>query len=131
MRTIEISPMQDDHLPKGSNGLLPEIVIKNDELCCIEILNFLKLLHWNAFIVGPGVNDMTFKTTGWTFSLDKPSIVLCQARQSADSADYGWPDQFSIQVIETGKDFVTIRIHRVDSNDGWGQDLRIDILAIG
>ncbi|MHC4139586.1 MAG: hypothetical protein ACYSR1_07015 [Planctomycetota bacterium] len=56
--------------------------------------------------------DLTIKCTGWNFSTPKPGTVICQARQE-ENTDYDWPDQFAIKVIETGKDFVKIRIRTV------------------
>ena len=67
---------------------------------------------------------------GWNFATAAPTSVFCQARQS-DNIDHGWSDQFAVQVIETGRDFVRIRIHRIDNGGGgWGQNLRIDMLII-
>jgi hypothetical protein len=64
-----------------------------------------------------------------------PSIVLCQASQNRldpnSSVDNGWPDQFSVQVLETSTDFVIIRVSRIDLNgSNWEQNLRIDMLVI-
>lgn len=76
--------------------------------------------------------DLTIKCTGWNFSTPKPGTVICQARQ-VQNTDYDWQDQFAIQVIETGKDFVKIRIRRIDKcadeSPGWAQYLRIDIIV--
>jgi hypothetical protein len=76
--------------------------------------------------------DLTIKCTGWDFSTPKPGTVMCQTRQESN-IDYDWPDQFAIQVIETGKDFVKIRIRRIDKcadeSPGWAQCLRIDIMV--
>lgn len=76
--------------------------------------------------------DLTIKCTGWDFSTPKPGTVICQARQEAN-IDHDWPDQFAIQVVETGKDFVKIRIRRIDKcadeSPGWAQCLRIDIIV--
>jgi hypothetical protein len=76
--------------------------------------------------------DLTIKCTGWDFSTPKPGTVICQARQKTNT-DHDWPDQFAIQVIETGKDFVKIRIRRVDKcadeSPGWAQCLRVDIIV--
>ncbi|GAX61856.1 TRAP dicarboxylate transporter [Candidatus Scalindua japonica] len=76
------------------------------------------------------VGDLTIKCTGWNFSTPKPGTVICQARQE-ENVDNDWPDQFAIQVIETGKNFVKIRIRRIDKcadeSPGWAQNLRIDI----
>ena len=76
--------------------------------------------------------DLTIKCTGWDFSTPKPGTVICQARQETN-IDHDWPDQFAIQVIETAKDFVKIRIRRVDKcadeSPGWAQCLRVDIIV--
>ncbi|MBC8555372.1 MAG: hypothetical protein H8D23_37635 [Candidatus Brocadiales bacterium] len=76
--------------------------------------------------------DLTIKCTGWNFSTLKPGTVICQARQETNN-DHDWPDQFAIQVIETGKDFVKIRIRRIDKcadeSPGWAQLLRVDIMV--
>jgi hypothetical protein len=76
--------------------------------------------------------DLTIKCTGWNFSTPKPGTVICQARQE-ENTDYDWPDQFAIKVIETGKDFVKIRIRRIDKcadeSPGWAQCLRVDIIV--
>ncbi|MGR3293815.1 MAG: hypothetical protein ACUZ9M_07360 [Candidatus Scalindua sp.] len=76
--------------------------------------------------------DLTIKCTGWDFSTPKPGTVICQARQE-ENTDYDWQDQFAIQVIETSKDFVKIRIRRIDKcadeSPGWAQYLRIDIIV--
>ncbi len=76
--------------------------------------------------------DLTIKCTGWDFRTSKPGTVICQTRQT-ENVDYDWPDQFVIQVIETGKDFVKIRIRRIDKcadeSPGWAQCLRVDIIV--
>ena len=76
--------------------------------------------------------DLTIKCTGWNFSTPKPGTVICQARQESN-IDSDLPDQFAIQVIETGKDFVKIRIRRIDKcadeSPGWAQCLRVDIIV--
>jgi hypothetical protein len=76
--------------------------------------------------------DLTIKCTGWEFSTSRPGTVICQARQE-ENTDYDWPDQFAIKVIETGKDFVKIRIRRIDKcadeSPGWAQCLRVDIIV--
>ncbi len=76
--------------------------------------------------------DLTIKCTGWDFSTPKPGTVICQARQE-ENVDHDWPDQFAVQVVETGKDFVKIRVRRIDKcadeSPGWAQNLRIDIIV--
>ena len=76
--------------------------------------------------------DLTIKCTGWDFNTSRPGTVICQTRQD-ENVDHDWPDQFVIQVIETGKDFVKIRIRRIDKcadeSPGWAQCLRVDIIV--
>ena len=76
--------------------------------------------------------DLTVKCTGWNFNTPRPGTVICQARQDKN-IDHDWQDQFAIQVVETGKDFVKIRIRRIDKcadeSPGWAQCLRIDIIV--
>jgi hypothetical protein len=113
---------------KSDNDILPESVIDRSEQKGIDP-EFTGQQHYNWYSIGSGGGDRIIKTLGWNFSTPTPSIVLCQARQT-ENQDYGWSDQFSIQVIETGIDFVRIRIHRSDGKVDWGQNLRIDILVI-
>lgn len=76
--------------------------------------------------------DLTVKCTGWDFGTSRPGTVICQTRQT-ENVDHDWPDQFIIQVVETGKDFVKIRIRRIDKcadeSPGWAQYLRVDIIV--
>ena len=76
--------------------------------------------------------DLTIKCTGWDFSTPKPGTVICQARQE-ENVDHDWPDQFGVQVVETGTDFIKIRVRRIDKcadeSPGWAQNLRIDIIV--
>ncbi len=76
--------------------------------------------------------DLTVKCTGWNFRTSRPGTVICQTRQT-ENVDHDWPDQFVIQVVETGKDFVKIRIRRIDKcadeSPGWAQCLRVDIIV--
>lgn len=85
--------------------------------------------HYSWVFVGSQPGDVTFKVTGFNFSTSVPSVVVCQARQSVN-LDNGWSDQFAIQVIETGQDFVRIRVHRLDIPGGWGQNLRVDMIIV-
>ncbi len=78
-------------------------------------------------VLGPATSF--FKVNGFDIA-ESPTVVLCQPRQM-DNIDHGWSDQFAIQVIETGKTFVRIRVRRIDSNgSGWGQNLRVDMIVI-
>lgn len=89
------------------------------------VCGYINVLHKKG-------GDLTIKCTGWEFSTSRPGTVICQARQE-ENTDYDWPDQFAIKVIETGKDFVKIRIRRIDrcadESPGWAQCLRVDIIV--
>ncbi len=89
------------------------------------VCGYINVLHKKG-------GDLTIKCTGWEFSTSRPGTVICQARQE-ENTDNDWPDQFVIQVIETGKDFVKIRIRRIDKcadeSPGWAQCLRVDIIV--
>ena len=64
------------------------------------------------------------------FQVSRPRVIQLQARQ-ADNNDFGFPDQFSVQVIETSLDFIRFRVLRTDApGAGWGQNLRVDIFVI-
>ena len=58
-----------------------------------------------------------------------PSVVAFQPRQSANQEN-NWPDEFAVQVIDTAQDHISGRVLRIDSNSGWGQELRLDFLII-
>jgi len=93
-------------------------------------------VHWGYTIIGSSnCGDVLCKVIGWKFSTATPTIVLCQASQDRRNPnanlDHGWPDQFSVQVLETSTDFVMIRVRRIDLNgSNWEQNLRIDMLVI-
>lgn len=90
--------------------------------------------HTGSVRIGPWPSDVIFKITGFRFDTNYPRIVITQARQSFENNfDRRWPDQFSIQVIETGFDFVRIRVRRIDDgtgSSGWGQDLRVNLWIV-
>jgi hypothetical protein len=66
---------------------------------------------------------------GFSLTTDTPSTVLMQPRQS-DNQDHGYPDEFAVQVITTSATEMLVRIRRLDSDSGWGQDLRLDIFVV-
>jgi hypothetical protein len=66
---------------------------------------------------------------GLNLTTDMPAVVLLQPRQSANQ-DFGFPDEFAVQVIDTSATELQVRIRRLDSNSGWGQDLRLDIFIV-
>jgi hypothetical protein len=63
-----------------------------------------------------------------------PTVVLFQTRQSqGENQDFGWPDEFAVEVITTAETQITGRVLRVDPHpgvNGWGQLLRLDFLII-
>jgi hypothetical protein len=67
--------------------------------------------------------------TGFALTTDTPSTVLLHPRQS-DNQDFGWGDEFAVQVITTSASEMLVRIRRLDSDSGWGQDLRLDIFIV-
>ena len=67
--------------------------------------------------------------TGFALTTNTPSTVLIQPRQS-DNQDHNYPDEFAVQVITTSATEMLVRIRRLDSNSGWGQDLRLDIFIV-
>lgn len=116
----------------GSSGLVPETTAKVNLVMPkgVTAEAFAGQQHYGWVNAGSRSGDLILKVTGWSFSTPTPQIVQCQARQM-DNLDHGWSDQFGIQVIETGRDFVRIRIRRLDVNGGgWGQQLRVDMVVI-
>ena len=67
--------------------------------------------------------------TGLNLRTATPAVVLIQPRQSV-SRDFGFPDQFAVQVIDTSGTQLLVRIQRLDCNSGWGQELRLDIFIV-
>jgi hypothetical protein len=81
-------------------------------------------------IAGPSsTQDLLLTITGLNLTTDTPAVVLLQPRQSANQ-DFGFPDEFAVQVIDTSATELVVRIQRLDSNSGWGQDLRLDIFIV-
>ena len=73
--------------------------------------------------------DLLLTITGLDLTTDTPAVVLLQPRQSANQ-DFGFADEFAVQVIDTSATEMLVRIQRLDSSSGWGQDLRLDVLII-
>lgn len=122
----------------GSSALLVEEEVQAEHLGTLQLaaLTPQAVGNWHGFsvTVGPRSGDVVLKVTGVSFRTTYPNQVLCQARQNSNqNLDFGWSDQFSIQVIETSSDFVRIRVRRMDDgtgSSGWGQNLRVDFLVI-
>jgi hypothetical protein len=72
---------------------------------------------------------LSLTITGLALTTDIPETVLLQPRQSANQ-DFGWHDEFAVQVITTSASEMLVRIKRLDGDTGWGQDLRIDIFIV-
>ena len=81
-------------------------------------------------LVGPcNYPDLVLTIGGLNLTTDTPTVVITQPRQGANQ-DFGYPDQFGVQVISTGKTWLMVKIRRLDSKSGWGQNLRLDVLII-
>jgi hypothetical protein len=81
-------------------------------------------------IAGPSQTQQLLLTiSGLNLRTATPAVVLMQPRQSV-SQDFGFPDQFSVQVIDTSATQLLVRIQRLDSDSGWGQELRLDIFIV-
>jgi hypothetical protein len=81
-------------------------------------------------IAGPSQTQQLLLTiTGLNLRAATPAVVLLQPRQSV-SQDFGFPDQFSVQVIDTSATQLLVRIQRIDGDTGWGQELRLDIFIV-
>jgi hypothetical protein len=90
-------------------------------------------------IVGPSPTDgLRFTITGLSLthsgSPAVPTVVLFHTRQSpSQNQDFGWSDEFAVEVITTAETQITGRVLRVDDHpgvNGWGQTLRLDFLII-
>jgi len=55
--------------------------------------------------------------------------VLLQPRQ-ATNQNLGHSDEFAVQVITTSATELLVLIRRLDTNSGWGQELRLDIFIV-
>jgi len=73
---------------------------------------------------------LRFTITGLSLNSPIPNVVLFQPRQS-DNTDYGWFDEFAVEVITTSATQILGRVQRLDApNSGWGQELRLDFVII-
>jgi hypothetical protein len=73
--------------------------------------------------------DLLLTITGLNLTTDTPAGVLLQPRQSV-KPKFWFTDEFAVQVIDTSETELLVRIQRLDSSSGWGQDLRLDILIV-
>ena len=86
-----------------------------------------------SYTIGPNPknHDVRAKLRG-PFGHDGQKIVFAQAR-SEQPFQPQWGDQFAIQVQDTTKDFVRVRIRRIDdganSATGWDLKLGVDLFV--
>jgi len=73
--------------------------------------------------------ELKVRLIGLSLTTDTPAVVMIQPRQSANR-DFGFHDEFAVQVIDTSKSELLVLIRRLDLNSGWGQQLRLDILIV-
>jgi hypothetical protein len=111
--------------PRSPKGAAPEAFVPG--LGNVDI-GIQDVGSWSA----PGVQ---FTSTGWGFGTPTPFLILVHPRQNqfTDNQNNGFPDQFATQVINTDSDSITILITRIDPNSedqGWGQDLELDIFVV-
>ncbi|MBV9691621.1 MAG: hypothetical protein JO202_18145 [Ktedonobacteraceae bacterium] len=74
-------------------------------------------------------NELILTITGLSFATDSPTVILLQPRQNVNE-DFGFSDEFAVMVNTTSFDTIECTIKRLDSNQGWGQDLRLDIFVV-
>ncbi len=80
-----------------------------------------------AFVGSSPTNYLNVTITNLHLSTPFPASIQVQTRQS-DNRDFGFRDEFAVQVITTNTNSMLVRIKRLDQNTGWGQNLRLDIL---
>ena len=60
-----------------------------------------------------------------------PRTALFTPRQGPDqNQEFGFPDEFGVQVIRTSTNSVLVRVLRLDMNSGWGQNLHLSGLIV-
>ena len=74
-------------------------------------------------------NSLIFTITGFSLTTDRPRVVQLQPRQG-DNQNFGFPDQFAVQLITTARTNIVCRIRRLDDSGGWGQNLRLDVFVV-
>jgi hypothetical protein len=73
--------------------------------------------------------EMLVVVKGLSLTTNTPTVVLVQTRQAVNQ-NLGWPDEFAVQVITTSKTEIQVLVRRIDTNSGWGQDLRLDFFIV-
>jgi hypothetical protein len=83
----------------------------------------------NVRVGGNNTPGLRFTITGLNLTTNTPAVVIIQPRQG-DNQEFGFPDEFAVQVIRTTSSSVLCRILRIDANSGWGQNLRLDLFIV-
>ena len=85
---------------------------------------------FGGYLVGPSpTNNRKYVFGGFNLTTDRPRVVLVQPRQG-DNQDFNFPDQFAVQVITTSRTHILCTVRRIDSDAGWGQQLRFDLFVV-
>jgi hypothetical protein len=82
-----------------------------------------------AIVGSSTIRSRLINITNLNLSTNTPAVVMLQPRQ-ADNQDFGFPDEFTVQVIKTSAKSILCRILRTDANSGWGQNLRLDLFIV-
>ena len=78
---------------------------------------------------GSPAQELLVTITGLKLTTSTPAVVLVQPRQSVNQ-NLGHPDEFAVQVISTSATQVLVLVRRLDTNAGWGQELRLDLFIV-
>jgi hypothetical protein len=73
--------------------------------------------------------EMLVVVNGLSLTTNTPRVVLVQPRQGVNQ-NLGWSDEYAVQVITTSKTQIQVLVRRLDTNSGWGQNLRLDFLIV-
>jgi hypothetical protein len=69
--------------------------------------------------------------TGLNLTTIYPTTVLLAARQGPnENQDFGFQDEFAVQVIRSTTTTLLCRILRLDQNSGWGQNLHLSGIIV-
>jgi hypothetical protein len=78
---------------------------------------------------GSPAQELLVTITGLKLTTSTPAVVLVQPRQAVNQ-NLGHPDEFAVQVISTSTTQVLVLVRRLDTNAGWGQELRLDLFIV-
>ena len=84
----------------------------------------------NRYTIGASTtNNRTYTLGGFNLTTDVPRVVLIQPRQIANQ-ELNFSDQFAVQVITTARNSIRCRVRRLDTNQGWGQEMGLDLFIV-